>query len=157
MKLRRNPVLALVASVTLLALASCGKSTSITAAHNSLDPTPPSAPSSLSSDYVQAVGYDYLYWNLSSSPSAAGYEVWESSTMGGTATKIGFVSNSDNFVVLPTVNADCTRYYEVRTVSTQGLYSAFSAAVAVDRHVIVSVGGSNGAGNGGGIGYRLDN
>ena len=68
----------------MLALASCGKSTSVTAANSSLDPTPPGAPSSVTSDYVAAVGYDYLYWNMSTSPSATGYEVWESATQGGT-------------------------------------------------------------------------
>ncbi len=152
MNLRRFAAFAFVTSATVLALASCGKSTSPTAATPALDPAPPAAPTNLSSTYVPTVGYDYLYWNASTSPSVKGYEIWESVTQGGTAVKVTVAGASSNYVVLPPVAADCTRYYEVRAGNSTGQFSAFSASIAVDRHVIVSnAGGSPGGGVGGGI------
>jgi hypothetical protein len=152
--LRRYAVLALATSACALALASCGKSTSVTAATPALDPAPPSAPTTLSSTYVSAMGYDYLYWNQSTSPSTTGYEIWESATQGGTAVRIASAGAGSNFVVLPLVDSDCTRFYQVRARGAGGTFSAFSAAVAIDRHVIVSESGA-GANGGGGAGYRM--
>jgi hypothetical protein len=151
-KLSRFVVLAVVASACVLALASCGKATHITSVTPGLDPAPPSAPASLTSTYAAGVGYDYLYWNASASPSVNGYEIWEAATPGGTAVKIASVKAASNYVVLPAVSADCTRYYTVRASNASGLVSAFSSALAVERHVIVSAqsGGGNGSGDGGG-------
>ena len=64
--------------------------------------------------------------------------------------KIASVFGSSNYVVLPAVASDCTRFYEVRTMGTSGVYSAFSSAVSVDRHVIVTTGGGGGTGSGSG-------
>lgn len=153
MFLRRNVLFALMVSATIFALAGCGKSSSLTSSDPALDPAPPAAPSSLSSTYAATVGYDYLYWNLSSSASVTGYEIWESATLGGTAVKVGTVGSRVNNLVLPNVDADCTRYYQVRARAASGQFSALSSAVAVDRHVVVSNqnGGINGSGVGGGF------
>jgi hypothetical protein len=153
-KLRRFAVLSLVASACVFALAGCGKSTSITAANPVLDETPPSPPSTLSSSYLPTVGYDYLYWNASSSASVRDYEVWESASIGGTKTKIATMGLNDDHVVLPAVAANCVRYYSVRAQSNTGTFSAFSAAIGVDRHASVVL-SSGGNGSGDGVGIRM--
>ena len=158
MNLRRVAVLAIVSGACVLALASCGKSSNVTSADPNLDNAPPAAPSNVTSAYVAYVNYDYLYWNPSTSASVAGYEVWEAASQGGTATRVAVADAKANYVVLPSVAANATLYYEVRAKDASGNYSAFSSEVAVDRHAPVgnsSGGGSNGGGNG--IGNRVGN
>jgi hypothetical protein len=140
--LRRSSILALVASATVLALAGCGKSTSVTAV-DTTDTTPPNPPTNLHSAWAQGVNQDYLYWSPSTSPSVHGYEVWESTTLGGTATQIATVNGASiSDVVLPTVTSDVTRYFQVRAKSNGGAFSAYSAALAVDLHAMVPVAGN---------------
>jgi hypothetical protein len=155
--LRRYALRALVMSATVAALAGCGKSSSITSADPALDTTPPNPPTNLHSAYVQAVNYDYLYWSASTSPSVHGYEVWESTTSGGTYSKIATIenANADN-VILPPVSADGTRYYEMRATKTNGVFSAYSAELAVTRHAAASnPGGTTGTPGSGGSGVGL--
>ncbi len=151
MNLRRHTLVALLAGATIFALAGCGKSTSPTAATPVLDTTPPNPPTNLSSSWVPSVGYDYLYWNLSTSPSVRGYEVYESATAGGALTKIAATSNTTADLILPPVSADCTRYYQLRARTNGGAFSAYSTALPVARHTVVGAAGSNGS-TGSGVG-----
>lgn len=140
MNLRRSLFLALVVGAAF-ALTSCGKSSQLTSPSSSLDTAPPAAPAGLVSDYVSELGYDYLYWTASASASVNGYEVWESQTASGTATKVASVGGSVNNVVLPSVTSDCTLYYQVRARSANGKFSALSAILPVARHALAVTGG----------------
>lgn len=153
MKLSRFTVFALVVSASIFALSSCGKSSSVTSADPNLDSAPPAAPTTLSSTWVEAMGNDYLYWNRSSSANVAGYEIWESTTQGGTSHFLASAPASANSAILPNVSADCTRYYQVRARATNGAFSALSAPVAVVRHADApnQASGGNGGNTDGGL------
>jgi chitinase len=108
---------------TMAMLSGCGDSANITGPGNTLDTTPPPAPSELrlTSD---ASGQLLLTWTESAAPDVAGYEVYVYSP------GVGFVeatdvNNADNAFALPSVTE--TSIYRVRAVDTSGNRSAFSA------------------------------
>ncbi len=152
MNLRRSAFLALMVSASIFALTSCGKSTRIASSDPVLDPAPPAAPSNLHSAYLDAAGYDYLYWGASTSSTVTGYEIYQSATSGGTLTYVTSTGPNASNIILPNVSADCTLYYQVRA-RAGSTYSAYSAPLAIVRHAVVAVGAGGGAP--GGIGQRI--
>lgn len=137
MNLRRSALLALVLGASLVAMTSCGKSSRVAAPDTALDPAPPSAPTALHSVYADAPGYDYLMWTKSGSASVTGYEIYQSATSGGTPVYVTSVGPNISSVILPNVEADCTMYYQVRARAGSN-FSAYSAALAVVRHAVVT-------------------
>lgn len=154
MNLRRSALFALVLGVSLVALTSCGKSSRVASPDTALDPAPPAAPTALHSVYADGPGYDYLMWTKSSSASVTGYEIYQSTTLGGTPVYVTTVGASLNNVILPNVEADCTMYYQVRARAGSNV-SSYSAALAVVRHAVVTA-ASGGSPSGGTINRIAD-
>jgi hypothetical protein len=160
-KLHRNAALVILAGATLVALASCGKSTSITSSANAIDQAPLTAPDGVTAIYNSGLVQDVLSWNASSSPKVASYEVYEAMTnpaTGGIPTRIATTTNSR--IQLPEVSADCTKFYQVRSKDAQGNTSAFTTPIPVARHAQSTsnapAGGSGSGGVSGGGGKISD-
>ena len=150
MKLHRNVALIILAGATLVALASCGKTSSITSSASAIDQAPLTAPDGVTATYNSGLVMDFLSWTPSSSPRVATYEVYESltnPTTGGIPTRIA--TTAGNRLQLPEVTADCVRFYEIRSKDAQGNASAFSTPIPVVRHA-PSVANAPGGGSGSG-------
>jgi hypothetical protein len=133
---RRVVVTALVLSAALLSLAGCSKSTSTTSPA-ALDSTPPAAPTSLAGIYDAGQQTDYLIWTSSSSANAATCEVWQydgAPAAGNTGRLVGTVPVTTSFIGLPTPTQNTVQYFRLRTLSTAGTPSAFSATISLQRH-----------------------
>jgi len=97
------------------------------------DLSPPQAPTNLHSTLDEGTSRDWLAWDPSASANVAGYEVYSSSTPGGSGSLVGSVdANTDNYL-LPIVGEATTEYYSVRAVGTNNVPSAFTATLTVDR------------------------
>ena len=95
MKLHRNVALIILAGATLVALASCGKTSSITSSASAIDQAPLTAPDGVTATYNSGLVVDFLSWTPSSSPRVATYEVYESLLkVIGTLKRIGCLAHS---------------------------------------------------------------
>ncbi len=154
MKLHRNAALIILAGATLVALASCGKSSSITSSATAIDQAPLTAPDGVTATYNSGLVQDVLSWTASSSPRVASYEVYEAVTnpaTGGIPTRIA--TTTGNALQLPEVSAGCTKFYEVRSKDAQGNASAFTTPIPVVRHAqSTSNAPAGGSGSGGATG-----
>jgi hypothetical protein len=140
--LRRVLVSALVLSATVLSLAGCSKTTSVTAPA-ALNTTPPAAPSNPVGLFNADLQQDYLIWTPSSSATAVSYQVWKyggDPTAGNTGTLVATVAAGTTFYALPSADQNVVEYYRVRALTNGGTPSAFSAAIPVQRHGAVAVG-----------------
>jgi len=149
-KLSRHVALVIVAGAALVALASCGKSTSVTRVA-AIDSAPLMAPDGIAATYNAGTVQDFLRWSPSSSPSVAGYQVYESvtnPTTGGIPTRIATTASSVNSLMLPAVSATCTKFYQVCSIDAAGNASSLSAPVAVLRHALPAA-ADNGGGSAG--------
>lgn len=127
---------ALILGATVLALSSCGKTTSSVSTVEPppvLDTTPPSAPTALHGWYDVSGQRDYLSWTLSSSADVLAYEVFIVPT-GGTPSLIATQPATSDVMPLPIRSTDGTEIYRVRAVDASGNASAYSSSVIVTRH-----------------------
>jgi hypothetical protein len=129
---------ALTLSALVLALAGCGKSSALVSpAGNSLDTTPPAAPTAVAGSYDPAAQRDYLNWDGSTSPDVAGYEVWQyesDPSLGGTGVLIGSAGASAESYALPLTNEARPVWFRVRATDEAGNLSAFSSSAQTDLH-----------------------
>jgi len=159
--LRHHAALLVLAGATILALASCGKSTSVTSAAPAVDNAPLAAPADINSTYYPAASADILNWGASTSPSVTAIQVFEASadpSTGAPLTRIAQLPASATSLTLPPVSTACTKYYELRSMDSAGDYSAFSSPIAVVRHADSSSDSGNGGSNvntGGGATRKL--
>lgn len=136
--MKSNQILAsaLILGATLLALTSCGKTTSSVSAVEPppvLDTTPPSAPTGVHGWYDQAGNRDYLSWTLSSSADVIAYEVYLVPSGGSPSLMATYDANTD-VMALPLRGDDGSETYRVRAVDAAGNASAYSSSVIVTRH-----------------------
>lgn len=127
---------ALILGATVLALSSCGSSTSTVSAVEPppvLDTTPPSAPTGVHGWYDAAGNRDYLSWTLSSSADVLAYEVYIVPSGGSPSLLASFDATTD-VMALPLRSDDGTETYRVRAVDASGNTSAYSSSVIVTRH-----------------------
>lgn len=147
MKTLRTLVLVLAASAALVALAGCGKSSSVTNAAANLDTTPPAAPTAVHE--VQDNSSDVLAWTAGTSADTYSYEIWKYATNpanGGSGSLYRNVAASVTAIALDPVPADCTEYYRIRAIDTSHNAGSFSSTVTITRRsdlVGTSGGGSD--------------
>jgi hypothetical protein len=72
-------------------------------------------------------------WDLSASANVAGYQIYSTSSTGGSPTLVASVDASTSDYILPLVGTETTEYYRVRAVGTNNVPSAFTSTVGVDR------------------------
>lgn len=127
---------ALILGATVLALTSCGKTTSSVSAVEPppvLDTTPPSAPTAVHGWYDAGANRDYLSWTLSSSADVISYQIFIVPT-GGTPSLLATLSATTDVMPLPLRSQDGNEVYRVRAMDASGNASAYSSSVIVTRH-----------------------
>ena len=129
---RRHLLSALFLGAMTLSLVGCGSESpsSITGPD---DTSPPQAPANVSSHFDDATGRDWLTWDPSASANVTGYEVHYSDSPSGIDINLGSVEASEHEYVLPPVAEPTTQWYRLRAINNNGVPSAFTAPVEVQR------------------------
>jgi len=112
-------------------LSGCSKNTTPTGLA-SLDQTPPAVPSQIAAHTDGTSGSPAIEWTASSSANAAGYEVYQyqpSPENESAYVLVGEIDASTSRYDLPWPGEPTTLYYRLRTVSSTGVKSAWSAPV----------------------------
>ena len=108
------------------------------------DTTPPAAPTGLAA--VGGTDQVSLTWNANGESDLAGYNIYRSTTSGGTYTKLNGAWLTQASYTDSTVTGGTTYYYVVTAVDTSGNISADSAEASATP----TSGGGGGGGGGGG-------
>lgn len=119
--------------VSAMAISLVGCNSGGTQATSPIDLSPPQAPTNLHSTTDDSINRDWLMWNLSASANVAGYEIYSTSSGGGSSTLVATVDASTSDYILPIVGTETTEYYRVRAIGTNNVPSAFTSTVGVDR------------------------
>jgi hypothetical protein len=120
-------------AVSALAIWLVGCNSGATSATSPVDLSPPQAPTNLHSSTDSNINRDWLVWDLSASANVAGYQIYSTSSTGGSPTLVASVDASTSDYILPLVGTETTEYYRVRAVGTNNVPSAFTSTVGVDR------------------------
>jgi len=120
-------------AVSALAIWLVGCNSGATSATSPVDLSPPQAPTNLHSSTDSNINRDWLVWDLSASVNVAGYQIYSTSSTGGSPTLVASVDASTSDYILPLVGTETTEYYRVRAVGTNNVPSAFTSTVGVDR------------------------
>jgi hypothetical protein len=120
-------------AVSALAIWLVGCNSGATSATSPVDLSPPQAPTNLHSSTDSNINRDWLVWDLSASANVAGYQIYSTSSTGGSSTLVASVDASTSDYILPLVGTETTEYYRVRAVGTNNVPSAFTSTVGVDR------------------------
>ncbi|HXJ69553.1 MAG TPA: hypothetical protein VNM39_11650 [Verrucomicrobiae bacterium] len=131
MKSHRRLFAALAVSALAIWLVGCNSGA--TSATSPVDLSPPQAPTNLHSSTDSNINRDWLVWDLSASANVAGYQIYSTSSTGGSPTLVASVDASTSDYILPLVGTETTEYYRVRAVGTNNVPSAFTSTVGVDR------------------------
>ena len=131
MKSHRRLFAALVVSALTASLVGCNSGG--TSATSPVDLSPPQAPTNLHATTDSNINRDWLVWDLSASANVASYQIYSTSSTGGSATLVATVDASTSDFILPLVGSDNTEYYRVRAVGTNSVPSAFTSTLGVDR------------------------
>jgi hypothetical protein len=127
----RRLYVALVVSAMAISLVSCNSGG--TSATSPIDLSPPQAPTNLHSTTDANISRDWLVWDLSASANVSSYEIYSTSSTGGSSTLVATVDASSSDYLLPIIGTETTEYYRVRAVGTNSVPSAFTSTVGVDR------------------------
>ena len=146
MKSSRSLIVALFVSAMATSLISCNSGG--TSATSPVDLSPPQAPTNLHSTTDDNINRDWLVWDLSASANVAGYEIYSTSSIGGSGTIVATVDASTSDYILPLMASETTEYYRVRAIGTNNVPSAFTATVGVDRSSWEGTSGSGVPGKG---------
>ena len=131
MKSARHLSIALLLGAIATSLVGCNSGgSSVT---SPIDQSPPQAPTNLRSTSDPSINRDWLEWDASASANVSSYEVYKSSTSGGTGSLVTSVDAGTTDIILPIVSADGTEYYRVRAIGTNSVPSAFTSSLGVDR------------------------
>ena len=131
MKSHRRLFAALVVSALSISLVGCNSGG--TSATSPIDLSPPQAPTNLHATTDNNINRDWLVWDLSASANVAGYQIYSTSSTGGSATLVASVDAGTSDYILPLVSQNDTEYYRVRAVGTNNVPSAFTSTLGVDR------------------------
>ena len=131
MKSLRRFYAALAVSALAISLAGCNSGG--TSATSPVDLSPPQAPTNLHSTTDTNISRDWLVWDLSASVNVAGYQIYSTSSTGGSATLVASVDASTADFILPLAGTETTEYYRVRAIGTNNVPSAFTSTVGVNR------------------------
>jgi len=127
----RHIIAALLASAVAMSLVSCNSGG--TSATSPIDLSPPQAPTNLHSTTDTNISRDWLVWDLSASANVSSYQIYATSSSGGSPTLVASVDASTADYLLPIVGSGTTEYYRVRAVGTNSVPSAFTSTLGVDR------------------------
>jgi len=130
-KSHRRLFAALVVSALAISLVGCNSGG--TSATSPLDLSPPQAPTNLHSNTDSNINRDWLVWDLSASANVASYQIYSTSSSGGSATLVASVDANTTDFILPIVGSSTEEYYRVRAVGTNSVPSAFTSTLGVDR------------------------
>ena len=131
MKSHRRLIVALAVSALAISLVGCNSGG--TSATSPIDLSPPQAPTNLHSTTDANISRDWLVWDLSASANVAGYQIYSTSSTGGSPTLVAAVDASTSDFILPIVGTGSTEYYRVRAMGTNNVPSAFTSTLGVDR------------------------
>ena len=131
MKSHRRLFAALAVSALAIWLVGCNSGA--TSATSPVDLSPPQAPTNLHSSTDSNINRDWLVWDLSASVNVSGYQIYSTSSTGGSPTLVASVDASTSDYILPLVGTETTEYYRVRAVGTNNVPSAFTSTLGVDR------------------------
>jgi hypothetical protein len=130
-KSHRRLIVALVVSALAISLVGCNSGG--TSATSPLDLSPPQAPTNLHATTDASISRDWLVWDLSASANVSGYQIYSTSSVGGSAALVATVDATTSDFILPLVGTETTEYYRVRAMGTNNVPSAFTSTLGVDR------------------------
>ena len=131
MRSHRHIIAALLVSAVAISLVSCNSGG--TSATSPIDLSPPQAPTNLHASTDTNISRDWLVWDLSASANVSSYQIYSTSSSGGSPTLVASVDASTSDFLLPLVGTQTTEYYRVRAVGTNSVPSAFTSTLGVDR------------------------
>jgi predicted phage tail protein len=123
----------LVALTLAVMLGGCSKNTTPTGLDPALDQAPPAIPAQIVAEKDASAGTASLDWTPSSSASASSYEIYQYSPSPERESAYALVGETDaatTHYTLPLTSQN-TAYYRLRTVSTAGVKSEWSATTQV--------------------------
>src|SRR5215510_12443701 len=124
-------IAALFVSATVVSLTGCNSGG--TESTSPVDLSPPQAPTNFHSTTDASINRDWLVWDLSASANVAGYEIYSTSSVGGSSTLVATVDATTTDFILPIVNSETMEYYRVRAIGTNNVPSAFTSTLGIDR------------------------
>jgi len=134
----RPVTFALFMGAMLFVLAGCGKSSDVTApAGQTLDTTPPAAPTNVAGSYDAGAQRDYIHWTGSTSSDVVTYEVWQYDSdpaAGATGVMIGTTDAGTDVLALPITTDARPAWFRVRAMDDAGNLSAYSSSAQHDLH-----------------------
>lgn len=134
MKSPKHLVPMLVALTLAAMLGGCSKNTTPTGLDATLDMAPPAVPAQIVAHTADGSGSPTLDWTPSASANAASYEIYQylpSPANENAYVLVGEADAATPLYTLPWPDVRATRYYRVRTVSSTGVKSTWSAPVPV--------------------------
>jgi hypothetical protein len=133
----RHLVPMLVALTLVGMLSGCSKNTTPTGLDSALDQAPPAIPAQIVGEMDTSTGSATIEWTASSSANAATYQIYRYSPDPARENAYVLIGETDaattNFS--PTVSSLGISYYRLRTTSTTGVQSAWSATIALSLSV----------------------
>jgi hypothetical protein len=127
-------VVPMFVALTLAAmLCGCSKNTTPTGLDRALDQAPPAMPAQIVTERDASTGAPVLNWTPSSSANAASYQIYRYSPDPARTSAYVLVGETDaattNYSAVFTSNE--VNYYRLRTTSTTGVQSEWSATIPV--------------------------
>jgi hypothetical protein len=119
--------------VSAMAISLVGCNSGGTSATSPIDLSPPQAPTNLHATTDSNISRDWLVWDLSASANVAGYEIYSTTSVGGSSTLVATVDAGTSDFILPIVGTETTEFYRVRAVGNNNIPSAFTSTLGVDR------------------------
>jgi len=127
-------VVPMLVALTLAAmLGGCSKNTTPTGLDPALDQAPPAIPAQIVAELDASTGTGALDWTPSSSANAASYQIYQYAPNPNRESAYVLVGETEAATTyfIPPLTSLGISYYRLRTTSTTGVQSGWSAAVAI--------------------------
>jgi len=135
----KHAVAMLLALTLAVMLGGCSKNTTPTGLDPALDQAPPAIPAQIVVEANGSTSSAALDWTPSSSANAASYQIYQYSPAPdrvGAYVLVGETEAATTYYTLPPTSLG-TFYYRLRTTSTTGVQSEWSASVQVTVEALV--------------------
>jgi hypothetical protein len=129
-KVVKHSRLLIVSLAAVAALSGCGSDNGPTSLQNSLDTTPPPAPTNIAVE--SSGGARQLTWDASAASDLAGYEVWQAASGTGSFVLAGNITGDRSSFTLPNVDAATSIDFRVRAYDVSGNRSAYSSQLSTE-------------------------
>jgi hypothetical protein len=132
-KSRKHVVPMLITLMLAAMLGGCSKNTTPTGIDQVLDQAPPAIPSQIVPEADATTGNPGIAWTASSSANAASYQIYQYSPDPNRESAYVLVGETDAATTnyTPALRTMGTSYYRLRTTSTTGVQSDWSATIAL--------------------------